>query len=211
MGCALADARLAFMMKYGRQSIKIDRVKAEEHRIRSISSSDSLIWLSAMADRLPAAQFVLATCYYNNIAVENNDELAFSWCLRAANADLPVAQNLLGNMYVSGRGVDKDNTAALDWYSRASRQNEPSAIFNLGTMYEQGAGVGRSISTAMGWFKRAAGLGSLNAHNMLGIYLENNAVLDPHSAQDCVEHYKVAAQMGHPHAQYNLARLHIFT
>ncbi|KAI9095768.1 hypothetical protein DFS34DRAFT_162199 [Phlyctochytrium arcticum] len=207
-GCALAQARLAFLKTHGRPGIKINHAQAERWRKQCADQGQSALnWMVQAADAgIAAAQFSLALCYYNGIAVAEDDEQAFFWCDRAAHQGHAGAQNVLGNLYVEGSGCAKDPQSGLRWYIRAAEQREAAAIYNIGTLFERGIAVNEQPTQALDWYRRAAEFGSVNAHNVLGIFYEQGTGLHQPSPSDAVAHYLLAAKEGHPHAQYNLAR-----
>ena len=107
-GSGLAQARLAFLKTHGRPLIKIDQSLAETYR-RACGKQgvSSVAWLAHAAEAgLAPAQFCLALCYYNGIAVPEDDTAAFRWCERAASQGHSGAQNVLGNLYVEGAGCE---------------------------------------------------------------------------------------------------------
>lgn len=73
------QARLAFLRKYGRPGVKIDRNEASawEERV-ALKGISSLEWLirAAEIENEPSAQYVLGVCYHDGVAVEKNAKLA---------------------------------------------------------------------------------------------------------------------------------------
>ncbi|TPX46141.1 hypothetical protein SeMB42_g00752 [Synchytrium endobioticum] len=205
----LAQARLAFLKTHGRPQIQIDQSLAEAYR-RACGKQGllSVAWLSNAAEAgLAPAQFCLALCYYNGIAVLEDDTSAFRWCERAAAQGHAGAQNVLGNLYVEGAGCEVNPTIGLRWYIKAAEQREAAAIYNIGTLYERGLALEEDPNQAFQWYVRAAMFGSINAQNVLGIFYEQGIGIaqNPNMA---VYNYSNAAKAGHPHAQYNLGRCH---
>ncbi|KAJ3097257.1 hypothetical protein HDU97_005056 [Phlyctochytrium planicorne] len=222
-GCGFAQARLAFLKTHGRPNIKINHTEADKWRNackaqttnRSSSSSSSsssetpvssIAWLKIAAEaKVPAAQFCIALCYYNGIAVPSNDKEAFRWCELAALQGHPGAQNVLGNLYIEGTGCAVNATAGLRWYIRAAEKKEAAAIYNIGTLFERGLAVEEDPVQAFEWYVRASVFGSVNAQNVLGIFHEQGIGVHQNPAR-AVYYYRTAALSGHPHAQYNLGR-----
>ncbi|KAJ3108191.1 ERAD-associated protein [Phlyctochytrium bullatum] len=214
--CGLAQARLAFLKTHGRPNIKINHSEAEKWRNAcraqtSGSSSDGGIpstirWLRLAAEAsVPSAQFCLALCHYNGIAVPPNDREAFRWCEMAAMQGHPGAQNVLGNLYIEGSGCPVNPTQGLRWYIRAAEKKEAAAIYNIGTLFERGLAVEEDPVQAFEWYVRASVFGSVNAQNVLGIFHEQGIGVHQNPAR-AVYYYRTAALSGHPHAQYNLGR-----
>lgn len=207
-GCGMAMARLAFLKTHGRPGIKIDHADAEKWRKGCEGLGEAAVsWLRVTAEAgIPASQFCLALCYYNGIAIAEDDTLAFFWCEKAAQQNHPGAQNVLGNLYVEGSGCVQNPTVGLRWYIKAAEQREAAAIYNIGTLFERGIAVELDTVQAFGWYERAERFGSINAMNVLGIFFEQGIGMERPMQQQAVHYYTKAAAKGHPHAQYNLAR-----
>jgi TPR repeat protein len=82
----LGMARLAFLRKYGRPNVKIDRAESEEwaERVRrrfASSETSAIRWIedAAVNDHDPACQYALGVCYHDGIGVEKDEYLAFHW------------------------------------------------------------------------------------------------------------------------------------
>jgi len=87
---------------------------------------------------------------------------------------------------------------------RAEKYNDPEAILLLGYQYQFGRyGITRDYKKAVGYYRSASELGSAEAHFQLGkMYYHGNGVeLDKKMA---VDHWKIAAIMGHDLARHNL-------
>ncbi|KAJ3288230.1 ERAD-associated protein [Borealophlyctis nickersoniae] len=206
-GCGLAQARLAFLKTHGRPNITIDHAIADVHRKACAKQGEHAVaWLRSAANAgVPAAQFCIGLCYYNGIALAEDDAQAFKWCEKAAWAGHSGAQNVLGNLFIEGSGCAVNPAAGLKWYVKAAAQREAAAVYNIGTLYERGLAVPEDVRLAFDWYSQAASWGSFNAQNVLGIFYEQGVGVDQNAAL-AVEHYMAAAKNGHPHAQYNLGR-----
>jgi TPR repeat protein len=88
-----------------------------------------------------AAQFCLGVCYYNEIGIKRDYNLAFIWMQQSSFQGVPAAMNLLGNMYVEGQGVDIDPVIGMLWYMQSAESREPAALYNIGTLFERGLGI----------------------------------------------------------------------
>ncbi|KAJ3172306.1 hypothetical protein HK101_011162 [Irineochytrium annulatum] len=206
-GCGMAQARLAFLKTHGRPNIKINHSEADKWRQSCRHNGElAVAWLRHAAEaRVPAAQFCLALCYYNGIAVASDDNEAFRWCELAATQGHPGAQNVLGNLYIEGSGCAVNPNLGLRWYIRAAERKEAAAIYNIGTLFERGLAVEEDPMQAFEWYIRASVFGSVNAQNVLGIFHEQGIGVAQNPAR-AVYYYRTAALNGHPHAQYNLGR-----
>lgn len=212
-GAALAQARLAFLKMYGRPGIPINQADARTWRKKlSRRGRRALHWLKLAADAgLPAAQFCLASCFYNAIGTRKDDRRAFVFAGRAAGQGHPGAQNLLGMLYVDGISPDvvPDPTTGMRWYIRASEQGEAAAIYNIATLFERGVAIDESPAQAFRWYLRAAEYGSISAANIVGLFYEQGVIGEGPDATKAAEWYARAATQGHPFAQYNVGRCHV--
>ncbi|KOH00785.1 Skt5p [Saccharomyces eubayanus] len=66
-------------------------------------------------------------------AFEKDENEAFQWALRAANAGLPKAQFTLGYFYEHGKGCECNLEYAWKWYEKAAEKNDKRAINKLGS------------------------------------------------------------------------------
>lgn len=80
---ALADgmayARLAFLRKYGRPGVKIDRVEADEWQSKANEiGQDCVQWLIMTAEQYQdsSAQYALGVCYHDGVGVPKDERLA---------------------------------------------------------------------------------------------------------------------------------------
>ncbi len=68
----------------------------------------------------PYAQYYLGVMFSKGQGVEQNDETAADWFLKASKQGVKEAQYRLANMYSKGKGVPQDYEAAYAWYKVAS-------------------------------------------------------------------------------------------
>uniref|UniRef100_UPI0015D390F5 tetratricopeptide repeat protein n=5 Tax=Gammaproteobacteria TaxID=1236 RepID=UPI0015D390F5 len=57
--------------------------------------------------------------YRKGIGTDQNDDLAFEWCKKAANKGSESAQYALGNMYLNGVGVKQDISESQLWFKES--------------------------------------------------------------------------------------------
>jgi clan AA aspartic protease (TIGR02281 family) len=120
----------------------------------------------------PLAEKGDAEAQYNlcmMLAESQDEQMAASWCRKAADQKHAYAQYMLGLWYSLGRGVPKDYTIAVSWYRKAAEQGNANAETNLGVMYQYGYGVPQDARIAVSWFRKAAEQGDANAENNLGV------------------------------------------
>jgi hypothetical protein len=82
-GNGLAMARLAFLRKYGRPDVVIDRVESDEWQARvNAIGPDSIAWLmdGAIKYHDASCQYAIGVCYHDGVGVPKNEGLAV-YCL----------------------------------------------------------------------------------------------------------------------------------
>ena len=77
--------------------------------------------------RDPTAQYYLSILYRLGLGVEQDEDTAFLWCKRAADAGMLDAQYQLGIMYLQGEGVGEDDALALEWLWQAADRGHKQA------------------------------------------------------------------------------------
>lgn len=206
----LGMARLAFLRKYGRPNIKIDRSESEEwakrvERQQKRHNHDTIRWIRQGAERYnhPACQYVLGVCYHDGIGVAKDEQLAFRWYRASAEQGNERGQGILGYCYGEGFGVAKDEIEAMRWYRLAAAKDETVAIYNVGYCYEEGIGVDKNVATAVDWYRRSAEQGNAFAQNSLGYCYEDGIGVGQDFAL-ATHWYEQSAEQGYPWAECNL-------
>lgn len=107
---------------------------------------------------------------YDNFTIDQNEELANFWYLKAAKSYQklaeqgdPVVQTKLAEMYSSGKGVEYDPDESVFWYRLASDQGCPEASFWLGWHYQHGYWEGQNEKEAARYYRQAAEKGFSSA------------------------------------------------
>ena len=96
-GCAEAQTALGMWCQQGGEGLVQDNVEAAAWFHRAVGRG------------LPAAQYLLAKCYYRGQSMGQSDTLAAKWGRKAADQGDPPAQVFVGAVYASGvAGVKKD-------------------------------------------------------------------------------------------------------
>jgi TPR repeat protein len=230
-GHALAMARLAFLRRYGRPHVRMNRSESESWQLRvagigslmlpcnrpslhdTVSSGelreDPLVWLWWAAKHLcnPAAQYALGTCYHDGVGVVKSPESAVQWYRKSADQGHPRGEGIMGYCYGEGFGIERDTHLALEYYQRAAQQGETVAMYNVGYCFEEGIGIDRDLKMAFQWYQRAAVQGNALAANSLGYFYEEGLGVERDYVQ-AVHWYKVAAEQGNPWAEHNLAYMY---
>ncbi len=100
---------------------------ANSGSIDSILSVPDLIFLAEAG--YPGLEFSLAKRYLGGHGVDQNDELAIGWFLKAANQGMWAAQQTMGTYYFDGFGVTQNFEAAAYWYLEAVRNEDVDPDF----------------------------------------------------------------------------------
>lgn len=87
------------------------------------------------------AQFQLAVIYQNGRLIQQDQQQAREWLLKAAQQGHVKAMFNLGVTYGDGLGVPVDDAEAFKWYQAAANEGDPRAHFNLGSFYIAGRGT----------------------------------------------------------------------
>lgn len=146
------------------------------------------------------AEIDLGNCYEVGRGVEQSDEEAAKWYLKAAKQGNAVAQGKIGACYYDGKGVRLSYTEAVKWWRKAVAQGNALAQLGLGRCYAQGNGVEQSDEDAKKWYLNAAEQGYPAAQVELGEYYE-----EKQSHEDAATWYLKAAELGEAGAQVHLA------
>ncbi len=123
----------------------------------------------------------------------------------AADAGHAEAQFDLGVLYAQGLGVRRDLTEAAFWYRKSAEQGNAEAEFALGQMYSRGWGAPRDTVDAMRWLQMA---NSVDSDGPPTDWANVEGYGMPQDDQQAAYWYKLAAEKGHPEAEFNLARLY---
>ncbi|KAI8853387.1 hypothetical protein BC829DRAFT_382699 [Chytridium lagenaria] len=200
-GNGLAGARLSFLRRYGRPSVKIDRVEAEEW-IKMVQKQGvaAVEWLIKAADQhgFASAEYALGVCYHDGVGVPKDPVKAVVYYKRSAAAGQPRGEGILGYCYGEGFGVDKDEKMAFSLYLSAAQRGESVSMYNVAHCYEEGIGVDKNLEEAIRWYVKSANLGNCYAQNSLGYMYEEGLGVD----RD--EWMAVHSEQGYPWAQCNL-------
>ena len=84
-------------------------------------------WLPLAEDGHVLAQTLVGSMYAYGEGIEQNDQEAFKWLSRAANANSAQAQYNLGILYEKGLGVAANNELAKKWFKAAADQGRKDA------------------------------------------------------------------------------------
>lgn len=175
----------------------------------SADASPRFTWIKPLAEQGNMhAQLTLGRIYSSGEGVEQDDELAVHWWLKAAEQGSAEAQNELGAALSDGRGAPQDQVQAMTWFQKAVDQGLAVAQANLGVLYWSGLGVRRDLQRAVGWYARAAEQGLGWAQFFLGnAYATGRGIRQ--DTRQAVHWYRRAAEQDYPDAQTALGRLYV--
>ena len=139
------------------------------------------------------AQARLGQLYYIGSGVEENEQTAFDWRLKAANQGHADAEYEIGMAYNLGKVVEKDLAASAAWYERSAKGGSGKGQLAYGEALQLGKGTAKNYAAAAQWLEKAAEAGSGSqrfsaAMNLYTIYYEG----DDHLAQNYEQAFKWA-------------------
>lgn len=199
-----AISRLAFLRKYGRPGVVIDRIEAQKlESLVEKGGSKSIAWIqrAATQDHCSASQYCLGVFYHDGLTFKKDERAAFRWYKKSAEQGNCRGQGILGYCYGEGFGVEKNEAEAMRWYRLAAAQGETVAIYNIGYCYEDGIGVAKNAHEAVKWYTIAAEQGNAFAQNSLGYCYEDGIGVEENHIM-ASKWYKLSANQGYPWAQW---------
>ena len=160
-------------------------------------------WLEkAIKNDLTAAFLALGD--YEEV-VKKDDEAAFGYYLKGAEANQPDCMLRLAAFLFNGRGTDKNETKAREWLGKAVEAGSAVAAFELAGIYSKAEKP--EILKVYSYLLIAARGNIAKAQNELGLlYLTGN--LGSADAPAAVAWFTRSAQAGDAAAQNNLAALY---
>jgi TPR repeat protein len=131
---------------------------------------------------------------------------AFREWKAAADKGQAEAQYDLGLLYAKGLGVQRDLQVSQQWYEAAALQGNAQAEYSLGQMYAQGWGIPANEASTLRWMEMANGSSGDNSEDPGWLAIEGYGTSTDFTK--AAYWYRLAADQGHPEAQYDLARLY---
>lgn len=161
---------------------------------------------SAAADGDAAAQFIVASRYFDGDGVARDAAKAAFWYGQAAESGLAPAQYRLGTLYERGSGVAQDAGLALSWYERAARQGNVKSMHNAAVISIGGQAGPADHGKALALFSAAAERGLRDSQFNLAI-LHERGLGTREDMAEAVFWYRLAALQGDSHAAERAAAL----
>ena len=128
--------------------------------------------------------------------------------LRTA-ADQGDTRSMMGVAYLHQDASDKrfDPVLAFTYFKRAAEAGSAEGQFELAKSYEKGVGVDADPVQALHWYEESAKQGFPDALNDMGfLYFQGELGL-PQDAAKGIEYFRQAADLRHPEAMFNYARM----
>lgn len=145
---------------------------------------------------------------YQGKDTDDNKNLIFYWCKKAAEANCRHAYYNLADYYYHGKIVKKDYKEAIYWYTKAAYGENANAQLKLGLCYKYGRGTDINYDKAKYWFTKAFDNGCYAARKHLNdLYkktaLDNKEYLKPIKV-NTLEKYKQKQFEGYVDIEYPL-------
>ena len=98
----------------------------------------------------------------------------------------------------------KSNKESMDRYNKRMEAGDADAFFTVGSMHMYGGdGVSQDTNKALELYSRAVDLGSIEAHNKIGLLYSDGKYL-PKDSKKMFYHYQQGAMKGCEYARYHL-------
>lgn len=189
----------------------VDAAEAERLGFQALGGdkAKAVEWLeqAASAGR-PAAQWALATHYFDAKGDERNVARALELLRAAAEQGFAPAQSFLGWVYVEGSDAKRDPEQAFAWFTAAARQEDAYALRMLASFYGSGVATKQDLNLAKRLMVRSAELG--DPESAVSVY--RLLMFGPAERRDpplAVHFLTKAAKANNPRAAYMLGREHL--
>lgn len=147
-----------------------------------------------------------AVTHLRRAAAQGHMQACFTLGIRDTTA-IPLYSNILSSPHLgclleAGRGIDSpDVPAAINCYERAASKGDTRSKVNLGRLFERQ----HHAAVACKWYSEASQEGDQTASfNLATLYLNGEQDF-PVNQELGIEFLALAAERGHPKAQYNFA------
>ncbi len=132
------------------------------------------------------SQAVLSWMHHQGKGAAEDDDKAFTYAKKAAEADDYLGQGLLSYYYYSGLGTKTDYKKALQYAEAASENFNELGYYVLASMYANGEGVQKDIIKAWAYFDMAARKDITSADEQRDDLAKNMSKQDLSAAKDLV-------------------------
>lgn len=100
-----------------------------------------------------------------SMGVEQDDQEAAVWFLRAAEKGDIEAQRTAGLISLMGKGVRENRVVAVDWFKKAAIQGDAISQYMLGSAYFRGMGIPQNFRQSYFWLSLAVAGGIPDAES----------------------------------------------
>jgi len=140
------------------------------------------------------AIYALGDWHHRGRAVEQDDEQAFAYTLRAAELGYGPAMENLAISLETGCGCAADLDEALHWYEKAADCGQHEAAYDVGRVLEQQRQC--YDETVVAWYRRSADAGYDEAQYAMGYLYEFGYAVELNT-ETAARWYRIAAAQGH--------------
>ncbi len=202
LGYEMAYWRLGYYYNYGVGGVDKDEEKANEYYLKSL---EPIKRLADLGD--PEAQGNLASMYDNGTGIAQNEDLAFSWYLKAAKNDYAFMQTQLAFFYMN-EGEKQDYGEAHKWLKKSADAGDARGQYYLGYLYQSGEIGKANYNKAKEWYEKSADQGNASAIYGLGVlyYLGKGDIIE--DDEKARELFEKAAAKGHPESLKKLGDIY---
>jgi len=134
-------------------------------------STDELLKLSEQQE--PIAWVILGNRYQDGEGVKQNNDEAFKWYKKSADAGEPWGINNLGVAYKNAWGVEKDLERATKLYHQSAKLGWLPAMGSYAYNLRWGLGIEKNIEDAVRWYRLGAERGDSYCQYNLAMYFRD--------------------------------------
>lgn len=128
--------------------------------------------------RMSAEEMYMMALNYWSEDSDENDDKAFMWFERAANAGHLEAMCNTAHCYSGGFGVHRDDAMALQWFVRAAEAGHTRAMLAAAEYYASDWRGVKDEKEAFKWYLAAAKAGNIHSMVKVGKYYMSGIVCD---------------------------------
>lgn len=166
------------------------------------------LWLQASKHNHPGACYEAGRCYELGLGTKKDARRAQQFYVKSASAGYVPAMYRLGVAALNGEcAFKKDAKEAVKWLKRGSSAGDAQSSFTLSGVYEVGAppAIFADEAYAKSLLEEAAEKGWAPAQAKLSVCFEYGKLHCEVSPVNAIRWARLAAEQGHPEAQFSLA------
>jgi len=185
------------------ESLNVDDIKA---MLTDNPSRAAQAILASATQGSVEAQALLGQILLDGTGIQQDQPLAVTWFRLAANQGHAMAHNMLGRCLEKGWGCPPDLAQAATHYQLAAEKGLDWGLYNLGNLLATGRGIGQDHLKALACYRDAAQLGHAKSMNLLGRYIEEQA-LSQADLTEAHQWYQRSAHAGDFRGQFSYASI----